>query len=137
MKRFICIFLICALAVFSFAGCSKKAAKSPEQIRAEELREQYAALAESALALVDTYNTVAQTAKDNGWEADFETLKAMTDIADHADLISRAVSNPENMEEEQLETLKEEADSLIRQLNEEVAPKVANPCPAAEGTPAQ
>ena len=137
MKRFICIMLICALAVFGFAGCGKKSSKSPEQVRAEKLREQYAALAESALTLVDAYNEVAKTAKDNGWEADFDTLKVMTDIADHADLISQAVSNPENMEEEQLETLKDEADALTKQLNEEIAPKVASPCPAASEAPAQ
>ena len=137
MKRLICIFLVLALAVFGFTGCKKEKVKSAEQIRAEQLREQYAALAESALSLVEIYNRTAQTAKDNGWEADFETLKAMTDIADHADVISRAVSNPENMSEDQLETYKEEADALIRRLSDEIAPRVASPCPAAEEAPAQ
>ena len=136
MKRFICIFLICALAVCSLAGCTK-ASKSPEQLRAEELREQYAALAEASVSLVEVYNKTAQTAKDNGWEADFDTLKAFSDIADRADIISNAVTHPENMEESQLEELKAEADSLIAKLNEELAPKVAEPCPAAEGQPVQ
>ena len=125
MRKRICLLLICALLLFSLAGCK---GKTPEEISAEK----YEAMANAALTLVETYNTVAQTAIDNGWEADFETLKLMDQIADQAEEITLAVNEPENVEDARRDYFKAHAEKLTTQLNEEVLPKVTEPCPKAQ-----
>lgn len=125
MKKTICLLLVCALLLFSLAGCKSK---TPEEISAEK----YEAMASAALTLVETYNTVAQTAIDNGWEADFETLKLMDQIADQAEEIVLAVNEPANVEDARRDQFTELAEKLTAQLNEEVLPKVSEACPKAE-----
>ena len=122
MRKRICLLLICALLLFSLAGCK---GKTPEEISAEK----YEAMASAALTLVETYNTVAQTAIDNGWEADFETLKLMDQIADQAEEITLAVNEPENVEDARRDQLAALAKQLTDQLTNEVLPKVSEPCP--------
>ena len=122
MKKRICLLLICALLLFSLGGCKTK---TPEEISAEK----YEAMAAAALTLVQTYNDVAQTAIDNGWEADFETLKLMDGIADQAEEIIAAVNEPENVEDARRDQFTALAEKLTTQLNEEVLPKVSEPCP--------
>ena len=124
MKKRICLLLICALLLFSLSGCKSK---TPEEISAEK----YEAMASAALTLVETYNSVAQTAIDNGWEADFETLKLMDQIADQAEEIVLAVNEPANVEDARRDQFTELAEKLTAQLNEEVLPKVSEPCPKA------
>ena len=124
MKKRICLLLICALLLFSLSGCKSK---TPEEISAEK----YEAMASAALTLVETYNSVAQTAIDNGWEADFETLKQMDQIADQAEEITLAVNEPENVEDARRDQFRALAEKLTTQLNEEVLPKVSEPCPKA------
>ena len=127
MKKTISLLLICALLLFSLTGCKSK---TPEEISAEK----YKAMAAAALTLVETYNNVAQTAIDNGWEADFETLKLMDQIADQAEEITLAVNEPENVEDARRDQFTALAEKLTTQLNEEVLPKVSEPCPkASEG----
>ena len=127
MRKRICLLLICALLLFSLAGCKSK---TPEEISAGK----YEAMAAAALTLVQTYNDVAQTAIDNGWEADFETLKLMDQIADQADEIIAAVNEPENVEDARRDYFTSQAEKLTTQLNEEVLPKVSELCPkASEG----
>ena len=127
MKKTISLLLICALLLFSLTGCKSK---TPEEISAEK----YQAMAAAALTLVETYNNVAQTAIDNGWEADFETLKLMDQIADQAEEITLAVNEPENVEDARRDQFTALAEKLTTQLNEEVLPKVSEPCPkASEG----
>ena len=127
MKKTIFLLLICALLLFSLTGCKTK---TPEEISAEK----YEAMAAAALTLVETYNSVAQTAIDNGWEADFETLKLMDQIADQAEEITMAVNEPENVEDARRDQFRALAEKLTTQLNEEVLPKVSEPCPkASEG----
>ena len=125
MKKTICLLLICALALFSLTGCKTK---TPEEISAEK----YEAMAAAALTLVETYNSVAQTAIDNGWEADFETLKLMDQIADQAEEITMAVNEPENVEDARRDQFRALAEKLTTQLNEEVLPKVSQPYQAPE-----
>ena len=125
MKKTICLLLICALALFSLTGCKTK---TPEEISAEK----YEAMAAAALTLVETYNNVAQTAIDNGWEADFETLKLMDQIADQAEEITLAVNEPENVEDARRDQFRALAEKLTTQLNEEVLPKVSEPYQAPE-----
>ena len=125
MKKTICLLLICALALFSLTGCKTK---TPEEISAEK----YEAMAAAALTLVETYNNVAQTAIDNGWEADFETLKLMDQIADQAEEITMAVNEPENVEDARRDQFRALAEKLTTQLNEEVLPKVSEPYQAPE-----
>ena len=120
MKKTISLLLICALLLFSLTGCKSK---TPEEISAEK----YKAMAAAALTLVETYNNVAQTAIDNGWEADFETLKLMDQIADQAEEIILAVSEPENVEDARRDYFTKQAQDLTAQLNEEVLPKVSEP----------
>ena len=122
MRKRICLLLICALLLFSLAGCK---GKTPEEISAEK----YEAMASAALTLVETYNTVAQTAIDNGWEADFETLKLMDQIADQTEEITLAVNEPENVEDARRDQLAALAKQLTDQLTNEVLPKVSEPCP--------
>ncbi|MBO4881242.1 MAG: hypothetical protein J5555_06125 [Firmicutes bacterium] len=127
MKKTISLLLICALLLFALTGCKSK---TPEEISAEK----YEAMAAAALTLVETYNNVAQTAIDNGWEADFETLKLMDQIADQAEEITLAVNEPENVEDARRDQFTALAEKLTTQLNEEVLPKVSEPCPkASEG----
>ena len=125
MKKKICLLLACALLLFSLGGCKSK---TPEEVSAEK----YEAMAAAALTLVETYNTVAQTAIDNGWEADFETLKLMDQIADQAEEITAAVNDPANVEDARRDQFTALAEKLTAQLNEEVLPKVSEPCPKAE-----
>ena len=125
MKRTICLLLACALLACPLTGCKSK---TPEEISAEK----YEALAAAALTLVETYNTVAQTAIDNGWEADFETLKLMDQIADQAEEISAAVNDPANVEDARRDQLTALAEELTTKLNEEVLPKVSEPYQKAE-----
>jgi len=122
MKKRFCLLLICALLLLAFAGCK---AKTPEEISAEK----YEAMANACLTLVETYNDVAQTAIDNGWEADFETLKLMDQIADQAEEITNAVNAPENVEDARRDQLAALAQQLTDQLTNEVLPKVSEPCP--------
>jgi len=122
MKKKICLILMCALLLLSLAGCK---AKTPEEISAEK----YEAMANACLTLVETYNDVAQTAIDNGWEADFETLKLMDQIADQAEEITNAVNAPENVEDVRRDQLAALAQQLTEQLTNEVLPKVSEPCP--------
>ena len=124
MKKRICLLLVCALVLFSLAGCKSK---TPEEISAEK----YEAMAAAALTLVETYNNVAQTAIDNGWEADFETLKQMDQIADQIEEITMAVNEPANVEDARRDQFTALAEKLTTQLNEEVLPKVSEPCPKA------
>ncbi|MBP5750693.1 MAG: hypothetical protein J6X24_07880 [Firmicutes bacterium] len=124
MRKTICLLLTCALLLFAFTGCK---GKTPEEISAEK----YEAMANAALTLIETYNTVAQTAIDNGWEADFETLKLMDQIADQAEEITLAVNEPENVEDARRDQFRALAEKLTTQLNEEVLPKVSEPCPKA------
>ncbi len=121
MKKKLCLLLALALTVAFCSGCKPK---TPEEITAEK----YAALAEVTLSLVETYNSVAQTAIDNGWEADFQTLKLMDEIADKTDIISAAVNDPTEIEDMRLDAMAQEAQKLIDQLNNEVLPKVSEPC---------
>ena len=125
MKKTISLLLICAVLLFAFTGCKSK---TPEEISAEK----YEAMAAAALTLVETYNDVAQTAIDNGWEADFETLKLMDQIADQAEEIVMAVSEPENVEDARRDQLTALAEKLTAQLNEELLPKVSEPYQAPE-----
>ena len=125
MKKTISLLLICALLLFSLTGCKTK---TPEEISAEK----YEAMAAAALTLVETYNNVAQTAIDNGWEADFETLKLMDQIADQAEEITLAVNEPENVEDARRDQFRALAEKLTTQLNEEVLPKVSEPYQAPE-----
>ena len=118
MRKRICLLLVCILVLFSLAGCKSK---TPEEISAEK----YEAMASAALTLVETYNNVAQTAIDNGWEADFETLKLMDQIEE----ITLAVNEPANVEDTRRDHFKALAEKLTTQLNEEVLPKVSEPCP--------
>ena len=124
MKKIFCLLLCCSL-LFCFNGCKPK---TPEEISAEK----YEAMANACLTLVETYNSVAQTAIDNGWEADFETLKLMDQIADQAEEITLAVNEPENVEDARRDYFKAQAEKLTTQLNEEVLPKVCEPCPKAQ-----
>jgi predicted small lipoprotein YifL len=124
MKKKICLLLICALLLFSLAGCKSK---TPEEISAEK----YEAMATAALTLVETYNDVAQTAIDNGWEADFETLKQMDQIADQIEEITLAVNEPANVDDTRRDQFTALAEKLTTQLNEEVLPRVSEPCPKA------
>ncbi len=124
MKKKICLLLICAL-LFAFTGCK---GKTPEEVSAEK----YEAMANAALTLVDTYNTVAQTAIDNGWEADFETLKLMDQIADQIEEITLAVNEPANVEDVRRDQFTALAEKLTKQLDEEVLTKVNEPCPKAQ-----
>ena len=121
MKKKICLLLICALLLVT-TGCK---GKTPEEISAEK----YEAMANACLTLVETYNDVAQTAIDNGWEADFETLKLMDQIADQAEEITNAVNAPENVEDARRDQLAALAKQLTDQLTNEVLPKVSEPCP--------
>ena len=125
MKKTISLLLICALLLFALTGCKTK---TPEEISAEK----YEAMAAAALTLVETYNSVAQTAIDNGWEADFETLKLMDQIADQAEEITLAVNEPENVEDARRDQFRALAEKLTTQLNEEVLPKVSEPYQAPE-----
>ena len=122
MKKKIALLLCCTL--LALTGCKSK---TPEEISAEK----YEAMASAALTLVETYNDVAQTAIDNGWEADFETLKLMDQIADQAEEIINAVNAPENVEDARRDQLAALAQQLATQLSEEVLPKVSDPCPKA------
>ena len=122
MKKRFCLLLICALLLLSLAGCK---GKTPEEISAEK----YEAMANACLTLVETYNDVAQTAIDNGWEADFETLKLMDQIADQAEEITNAVNAPENVEDARRDQLAALAKQLTDQLTNEVLPQVSEPCP--------
>ena len=122
MKKRFCLLLICALLLLSLAGCK---GKTPEEISAEK----YEAMANAGLTLVETYNDVAQTAIDNGWEADFETLKLMDQIADQAEEITNAVNAPENVEDARRDQLAALAKQLTDQLTNEVLPQVSEPCP--------
>ena len=122
MKKKICLFLICTLLLFSLSGCKSK---TPEEISAEK----YEAMANACLTLVETYNDVAQTAIDNGWEADFETLKLMDQIADQTEEITNAVNAPENVEDLRRDQYAALAQQLTDQLTNEVLPKVSEPCP--------
>ena len=124
MRKRICLLLVCILVLFSLAGCKSK---TPEEISAEK----YEAMASAALTLVETYNSVAQTAIDNGWETDFETLKQMDQIADQIEEITLAVNEPANVEDTRRDHFKALAEKLTTQLNEEVLPKVSEPCPKA------
>ena len=124
MRKTICLLLTCALLLFAFTGCK---GKTPEEISAEK----YEAMANAALTLIETYNTVDQTDIDNGWEADFETLKLMDQIADQAEEITLAVNEPENVEDARRDQFRALAEKLTTQLNEEVLPKVSEPCPKA------
>ena len=121
MKKKIFLLLICAL-LLATTGCK---GKTPEEISAEK----YEAMANACLTLVETYNDVAQTAIDNGWEADFETLKLMDQIADQAEEITNAVNAPENVEDARRDQLAALAKQLTNQLTNEVLPKVSEPCP--------
>jgi hypothetical protein len=125
MKKKICLLLICALLLSAFTGCK---GKTPEEISAEK----YEAMANATLTLVDTYNTVAQTAIDNGWEADFETLKLMDQIADQVEEITLAVNEPANVEDARRDQFTALAEKLTKQLDEEILPKVSEPCPKAQ-----
>ena len=122
MKKRFCLLLICALLLLSLAGCK---GKTPEEISAEK----YEAMANACLTLVETYNDVAQTAIDNGWEADFETLKLMDQIADQTEEITNAVNAPENVEDARRDQLAALAKQLTDQLTNEVLPQVSEPCP--------
>lgn len=121
MKKIFCLLLCCSL-LFCFNGCKPK---TPEEISAEK----YEAMANACLTLVETYNSVAQTAIDNGWEADFDTLKLMDEIADQTEEITNAVNAPENVEDLRRDQLAALAQQLTDQLNNEVLPKVSEPCP--------
>ena len=129
MKKIICL-LLCACLLSAFAGCK---AKEPRDLSAER----YQAMAEAALTLTETYNNVAQTAIDNGWEADFQTLKLMDQIADQAEEIIEAVNDPENVPDGRRVQLAELAQKLTTQLTEEVLPKVSEPFPEPEATEGQ
>ena len=121
MKKIFCLLLCCSL-LFCFTGCKPK---TPEEISAEK----YEAMANACLTLVETYNSVAQTAIDNGWEADFDTLKLMDEIADQTEEITNAVNAPDNVEDLRRDQLAALAQQLTDQLNNEVLPKVSEPCP--------
>ena len=124
MKKKICLLLVCALLILPLTGCK---GKTPEEISAEK----YEAMANAALTLVETYNEVAQIAIDNGWEADFETLKLMDQIADQVEEITLAVNEPANVEDIRRDQFKNLAEKLTAQLTDEVKPKVSEPCPKA------
>lgn len=124
MRKKLCLLLCCVLLALSFTGCKSK---TPEEISAEK----YETMANATLTLIETYNMVAQTAIDNGWEADFETLKLMDEIADQAEQIANAVNNPEEVEDARRDQLAALAEQLTAQLNDEVLPKVSEVCPKA------
>ncbi len=119
MKKIILYILIAALALTCLAGCNKE--EEPEDQTAAILYEE---LSKIALKLVDKYNEIAAKAKENGWEADFDTLKAMHDIADAIDKISEAVTNPAGVSEESLQKYKDSALELLERLETEIESKI-------------
>jgi hypothetical protein len=125
MKKKLSLLLICCLLLLSLAGCKTK---TPEEIRAEK----YEALANAALTLVQTYNDVAQTAIDNGWEGDFQTLKLMDQLADQIEEITAAVNDPVDLPDVRLDQMAALAQQLTDQLNGEVLPKVSETFQAPE-----
>ncbi len=124
MKRIIVYILIAALAIACLAACNKDKNKDKEVQQDQSAAILYEELSKLAIKLVDKYNEIAAKAKENGWEADFDTLKAMHEMADAIDKISEAVTNPEGISEEALEQYKKSATELFDRLETEIETKI-------------
>ncbi|NMA94383.1 MAG: hypothetical protein GX975_06960 [Clostridiales bacterium] len=124
MKKVIVYILIAAIALACLAGCNKDQGKDKEVQEDQSAAILYEELSKLAMKLVDKYNEIAAKAKENGWEADFDTLKAMHDIADAIDKISEAVTNPEGISEEALQKYKDSAKELLERLETEIESKI-------------
>ena len=124
MKKTMCL-LLCALMLCCCAGCKTKA---PRDISGEK----YQAMASAALTLTETYNDVARTAIENGWEADFEVRKIMNRIASQSEEIIMAVNDPAEVDDAKRDHYASLAQELTTELTEEILPKVSEPCPKGE-----
>ena len=109
IKKLIAI-LILVFALACFAGCGAGPA-GEEYPGLEKLIELTQPLAES-------YNEIAETAINNGWEYDDETVEQMDKIATVIDTINEGIVAPETFEEGQIEELIKSAKELTEELKE-------------------
>ena len=109
IKKLIAI-LILVFALACFAGCGAGPA-GEEYPGLEKLIELTQPLAES-------YNEIAETAINNGWEYDDETVEQMDKIATVIDTINAGIVAPDTFEEGQIEELTKSAKELTEELKE-------------------
>lgn len=115
MKKFLAIGLSAVLAISSLTACGEKKLTKEEK---------YSVLAESVITAAKQYNELAQLAKDNGWEENFDTIKLMNSIAEQVENLSAVVADPSETEEKKIEELTAEANALRERLETEILPKV-------------
>lgn len=75
-------------------------------------------LIELTQPLAESYNEIAETAINNGWEYDDETVDQMDKIATVIDTINEGIVAPETFEEGQIEELIKSAKELTEELKE-------------------
>lgn len=109
MKKFF-IILITVLMLICFAACG-----------VSEIGEEYPGLEKlvnTTKTLAESYNGIAETAINNGWEYDDETVEQLNKIADVIDTINAGIVAPETFEEGQIEALIKNAKELSEELKE-------------------
>lgn len=86
---------------------------------AGEIGEEYPGLeklVDLTIPLAESYNEIAETAINNGWEYDDETVEQLDKIATVIDTINAGVVAPETFEEGQIEELTKSAKELAEEL---------------------
>ena len=115
IKKIIALFIL-VFALVCFAACGAGAA-GEEYPGLEKLIELTQPLAES-------YNEIAETAINNGWEYDDETVEELGKIADVIDTINAGIVAPDTFEEGQIEELTKNAKELtddLKKIKEKVS----------------
>jgi len=108
-KKHVLILVLAALLLF-FAGCTTS----------EEEEETYPGLShlvELTNTLATHYNEIAETAINNGWEYDDETVEQMDEIATLIETINAGILAPETFAEGQISELTESAKTYSKELD--------------------
>ena len=102
--------IVLALALICFSACGSG-----------EIGEEYPGLEKlvgATITLAEEYNAIAETAINNGWEYDDETVEQMDRIATVIDTINAGIVAPETFEDGQIEEFTKSAKELTEELKE-------------------
>ncbi|HPX70256.1 MAG TPA: hypothetical protein PLO47_00805 [Bacillota bacterium] len=108
MKKTILLVALLALSLSCFAACSKESEPYPGLDKLISL----------AQDLAKSYNEVAETAINNGWEYDDETVEKLDRIATVIETINAGIVAPETFTEGQIEVLTDSAMEFAKTLEE-------------------
>lgn len=111
LKKLIAIFIL-ILSVVCFTACGETGVEAGEKYPGLDK------LVDATREIATEYNSIAETAINNGWEYDDETVEQLNRIAAVIDTINAGIIEPESFEDGQIEELTRSAKEIGKELRD-------------------